>query len=72
MAKKRWTDLTRAQQNLVCVAAALEGVLTAIALRDLATRPSEDVRGSRAAWALGCILQPVGPLAYLAYGRKRD
>ena len=72
MAKMTWSDLSATQQRLVCVAAAAEVVLTATALRDLARRPSSAVHGSRLAWAVGCVVQPVGPLAYLAFGRKRD
>ena len=72
MAKTTWSDFSATQQRLVYVAAAAEVVLTATVLRDLARRPSGAVRGSRLAWAVGCVVQPVGPLAYLAFGRKRD
>jgi hypothetical protein len=46
-------------------------VLTTIALRDLARRPWTEVRGPKALWALGCVVQPIGPIAYLACGRRR-
>jgi Phospholipase_D-nuclease N-terminal len=68
--KKRWSDLTRAQQVAICVGGAVELVLTAYALRDLARRPSQQVRGPKAAWVLGFSVQPVGPLAYLTVGRR--
>ena len=71
MAKKRWSDLTPTQQRWVHVAGAAEIVMTTVALRDLARQPASSVRGSRTAWALGCFVQPVGPLAYLAFGRVR-
>ena len=51
--------------------AAVEIVLTTTALVDLARRPADQVRGSKALWALGCFVQPVGPVAYLALGRRR-
>lgn len=72
MAKKTWSDLTATQHRLVYLAAAAEAVVTATALRDLARRPAGAVRGSRGAWVLGFLFQPVGPLAYLAFGRQRD
>jgi hypothetical protein len=68
--KKRWSDLTRTQQGLIIVLAPVELALTAVALRDLARRPADRVRGPKPLWALGCFVQPVGPLAYLVLGRQ--
>jgi hypothetical protein len=70
MAKKTWSDLTGLQRRAIYVAGAVEAVTTAAALRDLARRPAAGVRGPKAAWALACVVQPVGPLAYLAVGRR--
>ena len=50
--------------------AAVELMLTTVALVDLARRPRDEVRGPKALWALGCFVQPVGPVAYLALGRR--
>lgn len=50
--------------------ASVELALTATALVDLARRPAAQVRGPKALWALGCFVQPVGPVAYLAVGRS--
>ncbi|MFA6576230.1 MAG: PLD nuclease N-terminal domain-containing protein [Nocardioides sp.] len=71
MAKKKWSDYSPAQQRAVCVASAVEVVMTAAALRDLARRPSDDVRGPKRAWALALFVQPVGPIAYFALGRRQ-
>jgi hypothetical protein len=49
---------------------AVEIALTATALVDLARRPARQVRGPKQLWLLGCFVQPVGPLAYLALGRR--
>jgi hypothetical protein len=70
MAKKQWSDLSEAQQRAIYVGGAIEAVLTLLALRDLARRPSGSVRGPKAAWVLGCVVQPLGPLAYFAVGRR--
>jgi hypothetical protein len=67
---RRWSDLTPGQQAAVAGAAAVEVVLTATALRDLARRPAADVRGPKALWVLACFVQPVGPVAYLTLGRS--
>ncbi|MCW2844745.1 MAG: hypothetical protein JWN22_2661 [Nocardioides sp.] len=68
--KKRWSDLSATQRRLIFVAGAAEALMTAAALRDLARRPAREIRGSKLAWVLSCVVQPVGPLAYLAAGRR--
>ena len=67
---KRWSDLTGRQQRIIVVVGALELAVTASALIDLARRPAQQVRGPRQLWLLGCFVQPVGPIAYLALGRR--
>ena len=52
------------------VLAAIELVLTTVALRDLATRDRTLVRGPRWVWRLACFVQPVGPILYLLVGRR--
>lgn len=68
--KRRWSELSDRQKRLIGAAAVVEVVLTTVALRDLARRPSGQVRGPKAVWALGCFVQPVGPIAYLTVGRR--
>lgn len=68
--KKKWSDLTPTQQRLVIAGGAMEAVLTTAALISLARRPKEAVRGPKALWAASLIVQPVGPLAYFALGRR--
>lgn len=70
MAKRRWQDLSPAQQRTIVVAGAVEVVLTSVALVDLARRPTSQVRGPKALWVLGCFVQPFGPIAYLTLGRR--
>lgn len=70
MAKKKWSDLTTGQRRAICVAGAVEAALTAAALCDLAHRPADKVRGPKAVWAVASFVQPVGPLAYFAKGRR--
>jgi len=67
---KRWDELTDRQQKSLIVLAGVELILTTVALIDLARRPAEQVRGPKALWALGCFIQPIGPIAYLAGGRR--
>jgi phospholipase D-like protein len=70
VAKKKWSEFSTLQKRLVYVGGALEAVTTLTVLRDLKRRPADQVRGPKAAWLLACVVQPVGPLAYLAVGRR--
>lgn len=71
MGSKKWDDLTDRQKTALLVAISVELSLTATALVDLARRPQELVRGRKALWLLGCLVQPVGPIAYLTVGVRR-
>ncbi|UDY22875.1 PLD nuclease N-terminal domain-containing protein [Nocardioides sp. Kera G14] len=70
MPKKSWSDLSPAQRAAIAIAGAAELVLTTYVGRDLVRRPPSSVRGPKALWALALMVQPVGPLAYLAAGRR--
>jgi hypothetical protein len=70
MSKKKWSHLTVARKRIIYVAGAAEVVATAAALRDLARRPANQVRGPKAAWVVAFFVQPVGPFAYFAAGKR--
>lgn len=71
MTKKRWSDLTPAQRAGVVTMAAAQLALAGAAWVDLARRPPSQVRGPKAAWALGIAVSWVGPISYFAVGRRR-
>ncbi len=68
--KKRWSDFSEGQRAAILVGTAIEMVLTTVALADLARRPRSQVRGPKPLWVLSCVVQPVGPIAYLVGGRR--
>jgi len=68
--KKRWEDLTQRQRALIVAGGAVEIVLTTVALVDLARRPKGLVRGRKRFWLTTFVVQPFGPIAYLALGRR--
>ena len=72
MAKKSWSDMTPTQKRLVVAAGVVEMAVTTWCLRDLTSRPAELVRGPKWAWGPAMSVQPVGPIAYVAWGRKRS
>lgn len=71
MGKKSWSELSDAQKTTILVVGSIELSLTATALVDLVRRPAEQVRGRKGPWALGILVQPVGPIAYLVWGAHK-
>jgi hypothetical protein len=71
MSTRSWSELTDAQKTAILVLVSVELSLTATAYVDLARRPAAQVRGRKAAWAIGILVQPVGPILYLAWGARR-
>ena len=68
--KKQWKDLTGSQRAAIVAAGSVEIVVTTAALVDLVRRPKQSVRGPKWLWAASFVVQPVGPLAYFAVGRR--
>ena len=74
MAKKRWDEVDPKLRQAVMVGGAFEAGLKVAALIDLAQRPSQDVRGSKARWvAAVALINSAGlvPILYLLRGRRR-
>lgn len=69
---KRWSELSSCQQTALLTAACIELSLTATAWVDLLRRPSTQVRGPKSRWAMAILIQPVGPIAYLTVGVRRE
>ena len=69
--KKSWSEMTPTQQKVIVAAGIVEVALTTWCLRDLKQRPAELVRGPKLLWVPAMSVQPVGPIAYLAWGRRR-
>lgn len=70
MASTKWSDMSAIQKRAVVALGVVEVVVTLAAVRDLARRPGAEVRGPKAAWGLALSIQPVGPIAYFALGRR--
>lgn len=68
---RRWSDLRPGQRGALVGVAAVEVALTATAAADLVRRPSGQIRGGKARWWPLIFVQPVGPIIYLLWGRRR-
>ena len=66
-----WGDMSPMQKKLVVVTGIAEVAVTAWCAKDLRKRPAELVRGPKLLWGPALSVQPVGPIAYLVWGRKR-
>lgn len=71
MTNKEWKDLSDRQKTMVLVAVSVQVSLLLTALVDLYQRPKEEVRGSKALWALVSLVNFVGPISYFLFGRRR-
>lgn len=69
--KKRWSDFSPRQRTAIIVGAIAELIMTSLALRDLARRPADQVRGRKPMWVPVFFVQPVGPILYFLVGRRR-
>lgn len=70
----KWSELDPRTRRFIVVAGAIEGVLKIAALIDLARRPSNEVRGSKAGWAAAVsLINALGavPIAYFTWGRRK-
>jgi hypothetical protein len=67
-----WQGLSSSQRKGIILLGTLELIFTTAALWDLAHRPARQVRGPKAFWVLASAIQPVGPVTYLALGRRTD
>ncbi|MER7367548.1 PLDc N-terminal domain-containing protein [Nonomuraea wenchangensis] len=67
----RWDEMSGKQRGAVIALASVEIAFTAAAAVDLSRRPAADVRGRKGLWWPAIFVQPVGPVAYLLWGRRR-
>ena len=73
--RRKWEDLEPRTRRLIVAAGAIEGALKIAALIDLARRPSNQVRGSKARWAAAVsLINALGavPIAYFVWGRRKS
>ncbi|MQA34350.1 hypothetical protein GCU49_12375 [Modestobacter roseus] len=67
---RRWRDLTPHQQATLLTLGSVQLSLATTAWADLATRPADQVNGSKARWAAVIAINWVGPLAWFRWGRR--
>ena len=68
--RKRWRELSEAQQVAIVILSVVQLGLLIAALWDLRRRPAEQVNGSKWGWTLASFINYIGPIAYFTFGRK--
>jgi Phospholipase_D-nuclease N-terminal len=69
---RRWQDLSARQRGAIAGAGIVQLALLAVALLDLRRRPADRINGDKRLWTAAVFVNWIGPLAYLAFGRKRS
>lgn len=69
--KRTWNELSPAARGGIAAGGAVQLALLLVSLRDLRSRPAEQVRGSKRLWLPVLFVNFVGPLLYLRAGRIR-
>lgn len=72
MQRRKWSELTATQRRTIVVLAAVQFALAGAMLRDLRRRPADEVRGPKRLWLGAALVNTIGPLAYFAFGRRRQ
>jgi hypothetical protein len=69
--RQQWDAMPPWQRAGTFALGVVEIIATTAAVVDLARRPRDQVRGPKALWWPTLTIQPFGPFAYLALGRRR-
>lgn len=71
MAKKKWDELSTRQRATALTMTSIQIALAISAWADLATRPADQVNGSKGKWAAVIAINYIGPLLYFTKGRRK-
>ncbi len=63
--------MRRPDKRVVIAVVAVQAVSAALAYRDLARRPDEEVRGPKLLWKVVMAVNPGNSIAYWVFGRRR-
>jgi Phospholipase_D-nuclease N-terminal len=70
--KRRWRQLPARQRAAIITGGLGQMLLLGAALRDLRSRPGEEIRGGKPLWVALSFVNYVGPIAYFLLGRRRQ
>jgi len=71
-AKKKWSERSKRSRRLIVATGVVEVVLLVATLIDIKRRPAGQIKGSKRMWTALAFINIVGPIAYFAFGRRRQ
>ena len=71
MRRRSWKDMSPVQKVGNVLIGAVELVLVTLALWDISHRPDNEINGKKRTWVMASLIQPVGPIIYFIFGRKK-
>ncbi|MBG6237586.1 4-hydroxybenzoate polyprenyltransferase [Mycetocola sp. CAN_C7] len=70
--KLTWSEMSTGRKVAVIVVGTVQFALAAVAWKDLADRPADQVNGPKGLWTAVIAVNWIGPIAYFVKGRKTD
>lgn len=71
MSRRNWKEMSPVQKVGNVLMGAVELVLVTLALWDISHRPDNEINGKKRNWVMASLIQPVGPIIYFMFGRKK-
>jgi hypothetical protein len=71
-APKRWKGFSPAKAGGAAVRGIFNLALMIWTIRDVRRRRDDELNGNRKIWTLAAFAPPIGPIAYILLGRKRN
>jgi hypothetical protein len=68
---RKWRNLTPKQKRRAGIRGIIQFALMVWTLIDIRHRDESQIKGSKRLWTIAAFVQPIGPIAYLIFGRKR-
>jgi hypothetical protein len=66
-----WQSMSGKQRGRIIAQGVIQFALLIWTLWDLRHRSADKIKGSKRFWTLFAFVQPIGPISYLLFGRKR-
>ena len=70
--KKKWSERSPRSRRLITITGVIDLALRVATRVDLRRRPAEQIKGSKRLWTALAFVNIIGPLAYFAFGRRRQ
>ena len=70
--KPSWSEISAGRKTAILAVGIAQIAIAAIAWRDLAARPADEINGRKGIWAAVIAIDWIGPIAYFVKGRRNS